>query len=188
MRLLEKEFVSSFEGTKNHRFVQKRKEKNFALYERFDEEGKSLGFELFKFKVILKGSLLPGGGTEIEDREVYPRANSFGKTAYFIAGENGEERATQKFDCLLKGDVNSSADEDTDSTDLTKVRKEAATGDLQIPNGKFTHADFSDLNQKSKTDTYIQLQQFVKVGKIKLVGTKPPIGGKGRSSNLFEKS
>ena len=54
-----------------------------ALYQRIVEKsGKSEGYEVFSISMRHKGDALPGGMVEAEDREVYPSAGSFGRTAW----------------------------------------------------------------------------------------------------------
>ena len=70
-----------------------------ALYHRARKSGMTDGYEVFVIKMRHKGDKLPGNMVELEDREVYPSAGSFGKTAWHIMNL---DRANEKFDELVR--------------------------------------------------------------------------------------
>ena len=196
MKSLESVFVANYDKSGDNTFRQLRKEGAVALYVRESMEGLTLWYELFTFKTIKAGTPLPGGNTVQEDYEQYPGKSAFGKTAWVIAGENDLARANARFDELVKTASDKSSaiflayigEEETDeAVPVLKVEK-LSSETIKIPVGQFTHSELADANQTGKSQVYFILQDMVKAGSVKVVGTRKPAGGRGKPSNVFEKS
>ena len=114
-----------------------------AIYERFRHNGTQEGYEVFIIKKRLKGQALPGGLFELEDREVYPSAGQFGKTAWHVMTL---ERANEEF-------------EEYSKAPLTE-EEEAEENKLNLPEGEFTVKEVIELNDTN----YISASLFVKAG------------------------
>lgn len=143
-----------------------------ALYERWHNEGQTFnGYEVFVIKKRLKGQPLPGGLFEQEDREVYPSAGQFGKTAWHCS----KGQAFAKFDELVAKGV---ADEDEENE---------VTAPVIVPVMEFTCGDLAESNGI----TYAEAQKFLKENidkTIKLHRTGRKDGQtKGKPSNFYMK-
>ena len=98
MKTLETTFVSNFDLCGDNTFTQVKKENGVAIYRRERNNGTLVGYEVFVVKTRNKGDKLPGGAVEKEDRECYPGAAAFGKSAWSVATL---ERAEEHFDRLV---------------------------------------------------------------------------------------
>lgn len=98
MKILEKQFICNADLCGDHTFTQVRKDNGVAIYQRTNGDGKLVGYEVFVVKTRKKGDKLPGGNVEKEDRECYPGAAAFGKTAWFVMSL---DRAQEHFDRLV---------------------------------------------------------------------------------------
>ena len=75
-------FVSNFDKVGNCNFDLVKKQNDVYLYHRTNMDATHRSYEVFLSKFVAKGTPLPGGVVEKEDRMAYPGANAFGKTAY----------------------------------------------------------------------------------------------------------
>lgn len=77
---------------------------NVALYSVSKEKTPNLirGYEVFRFKTVLKGTPLPGNLVVDQSYEQYPGTNMFGKTAWSIGTLSVAEST---FDRLVKEDA-----------------------------------------------------------------------------------
>jgi len=86
MRELEKRFIADYNKSGLNVFTQLKRDGHVYLYERRREKDNSLHcYEIFRARLIKKGSPLPGGIFEKEDRVAYPGASSFGTATPFRA-------------------------------------------------------------------------------------------------------
>jgi hypothetical protein len=161
-----------------------------AVYNRL-KKGHSEGFEVFIIGFALKGAPLPGGGTEAEDRERYPTANTFGRTAWFVSGPGAEGRAIELFEKLGKGkiQVDTTAEPDSDETEtptLRQPRVARAVVDLNIPEKPFTQKELAAFNKiENYKEVYSDLQRMLNNGTLKVSGTRDSV--RGKSAKLFSK-
>lgn len=197
MKILEMEFVYNADKCGTHTFRQIKREGKVALYERIREDNNSsFGYELFFIKTVKAGASLPDGTTVQEDYEQYPGKSVFGKTAWFLgAGPESLKWCLNRLNELVKEQSDQAIEEETEaeveeSVPVLKIEKTAPAEDIaiQIPSGKFTHAELANFNKKTRPQVYVQLQQLIRSKVLKVAGTRPPTSGKGKSSNLFEKA
>ena len=95
MKPLETEFDANFDKSGIHHFRQVKREGNVAIYARTHLDGHLIGYEVFKVKGM-PAKRMPSG-LLYEDREVYPNANDFGKTARFCTTLSRAEARFQEF-------------------------------------------------------------------------------------------
>jgi hypothetical protein len=189
MKSLELTFVSGEGGFSGNplTYIQVARNDKAAIYAR-SRDGIIRDYEVFRIKVNPKGKKIFATILE-DDEERYPSNNDFGRWAWSISGSGGEKRARQLYK-ELTAEANAKDEEATDeetTVTTTVTVAHVSKGELQIPSGKFTHAELADFNKKTKQQVYNLLQQYVKEGKLKIAGERAPEGGKGKSSKLFEK-
>jgi hypothetical protein len=161
-----------------------------AIYKRtVERSGGFEGYEVFTIKVRHKGDLLPGGLVEPEDREVYPAAGSFGKTASHVWNMAAAEAYFNA--CVTKQNERDEEDAEAALTGSVVVRRgrpksKKSETDWLIPAGQFTHEDFAVLNNTQKGACYLSLRSLVDAGTIVLDGTRS--SGRGKPTNLFRKA
>lgn len=87
---------------------QVKRKGNVAIYSVSKEKTPHMirGYEVFRFKTVLKGTPLPGNLTVDQTYEQYPGSNMFGKTAWAIGGEPEAalKAAGSMFERLIKED------------------------------------------------------------------------------------
>lgn len=98
MNDLPKSFVKNVDQTGMHTFNQLKKVDNVYMYERVRKNGTTFAYEVFISKFIAKGTQLPGGLVEKEDRWQYPGAKGFGANALCC---NTMQHAEQRFDEMV---------------------------------------------------------------------------------------
>jgi hypothetical protein len=157
-----------------------------AVYER-SRNGNVLDYEVFKIKISPKGKKI-FATVLADDQEEYPSTSQFGQWAWSISGPNAKARALALMEELTKDASPAVEDEKGETTTVSVPVAKVTGGELKLPAGKFTHTQLAEANGKTNQQVYNQLQQLVKEGKIKFVGTQPPASGKGKSSKLFEKA
>lgn len=156
-------------------FKQLKRNDKVALYARVVESsGSSEGYEVFHIKMRLKGQALPGGVFEQEDREVYPSANSFGKTAWQI---DDLVRANTIFDELTK--------EETDK-DTTETEIESEDSSVKIdPTTLFSTQEYADNKGIAYPIAYITIKAAIEAGKMKFVKSERR-NARGKETKLFK--
>lgn len=102
---------------------QIKREGNCAIYStsKVKTPAKISGYEVFRFKTILKGTPLPGGVVVEQSYEQYPGSGMFGKSAWNV---HSLRRAEEVFDELLKEDKDKVAQVESDAANgiVTKRR------------------------------------------------------------------
>lgn len=157
-----------------------------AIYSVKTKEGKIKGYETFIITKRMKGQPLPGGMFEKEDREVYPSANSFGKTAWsfgnltaaqnkydeVIAEHNAPKVVVEKKQYVPTGKPRG------------KARIERPT--LVIPSDKFTMEQLEGANPNgwNRALIYIEIQKQITNGKVKQIG-KVESQTKGKKAIIY---
>lgn len=187
MKTLELTSVHNYEKMGDMTFSQIKRTETVALFKRMTMVGELFSYEVFIIKKRLKGQALPGGLVEEQDREVYPKANSFGKTAWEFRprGGMGLKRAEAKFEELVNGKVEVS-DEDEEiimkpSTQVTvtadKINVTTSNG-VTYPSGSFTMKDILEVNPgRAQPTLYLILKDDEAHGRVVRVGT---FKGEGR--------
>lgn len=199
MKQLEQKFVRNSDGNGKNTFTQIRRDGDVALYRRETMDGHLVGYEVFKFNIILKGAEGRGGIIVDEDYERYPSKGSFGKSAWFIGGKNAEDRAMERFTELVTGiktvePVNTTEDDgDDDEIEGTAVpvirvvSSEAPVKDgFTWPKGRFTQKELAAWNHiDNYKQVYSDLMKGLSRGIIKIAGVRSRDDGK-RSAKEFE--
>jgi hypothetical protein len=96
MKSLAQEFTQGCDGLKPHTFTQLKRIGNVCLYARHDPDkppDTMFGYEVFVVTVNK-----PNAKFGTPNAEIYPKANAFGKTAYFCTTI---DRAMARFEELL---------------------------------------------------------------------------------------
>ena len=190
MKELDINFVANADKSGDNRFIQIKKEKDVALYRREKRDGSLKGFEVFLFKTIQTGALLPGGNVVQETYQSYPGGKAFGKTAWYISGENAAERAHEMFDSLVKGKVQ--VEPETDETEETEeivpvvqVSTAPMKDGLKFPEGPFTQKMLAAFNGFDNYKVvYSDLMKGLNSGKIRVFGERP--AARGKPARLFQ--
>lgn len=95
MKTLAQEFTQATDGLAKHSFKQLKRNDKVVIYELRKLDGTLFGYEVF----IVKSHTFPKqDGSRTEPAETYPRANAFGRTAYFCSTL---DRANARFAELL---------------------------------------------------------------------------------------
>lgn len=173
MKLLRESFTANYEQVGDTLFTQVKKQEaqeagglNCYIYKREKEGFRK--FEVFVSKRRMKGDKLPGGAVEAEDREVYPKANSFGVTAKEVVTMAQAEVEFQKF-------LNKNNKEEN---------KEVKAG-LNYP-PRFSMKELLVANPDwSQPTAYVQVQKDIKDGKIKEVARVKSVNGKGKPAVIY---
>lgn len=196
MKQLEQKFVRNSDGNGKNTFTQIRRDGDVALYRRETMGGHLVGYEVFKFNVILKGAEGRGGITVDEDYERYPSKGSFGKSAWFIGGKNAEDRAMERFTELVTGiktvePVNTTEndgddDDETETVPVIRVSNKACKDGFSWPKGRFTQKELAAFNHiDNYKQVYSDLMKGLSRGIIKIKGVRSRDDGK-RSAKEFE--
>ena len=157
-------------------FRQLKRNDKVALYARVVESsGHTEGYEVFHIKMRLKGQALPGGLFEQEDREVYPAAGSFGKTAWMT---NDLLRAEQHFEELTKEETDKVIGDDEDKDNETSSVKI----DPNIP--LFSTQEYATSKGIAYPIAYLTIKAAVESGKMKYVKSERR-NVKGKETKLF---
>lgn len=190
MLLLETSFVTNADKMGDMTFTQVKSQTTPTLtvyiYRRDNLDGSFFKYEVFMAKRRYKGQQLPGGLVEECDREQYPRANSFGFTAWET---NTIQRAEQIFNNLVKELVDKSAVPVDDGEEVSaevvstepkqRGRKRIERPDMVYPTGNWTMKDLLKVNpewnqplcyQKLTVDRKAGL--VVEVARLKVEGAK----------------
>lgn len=171
MKELEKEKQWSGDGY-GANFVmlrQVKRNERAAIYARHTEKGTRFdGYEVFEIKKRLKGQPLPGGGCEAEDREVYPSANSFGKSAKHVMDMKKAEFWFNEF--------TKKASEDTETEAVT----------FTIPVKEFTTGELAEANSITYNEAQAFLKSCLANNSIKFL-RKERRNARGKESSIYSK-
>jgi len=176
MKLLKKEFIHNADKCGDNKFVQIKRQDGVAMYQRFDLENNSKGYEVFLIKVIKEGTPLPNGSCVEESYERYPGSAQFGKTAF---APYTLKSANDHFNKLLK------RYSDT-STPKRGRQSKYADVTVTVPIGKFTMKQWVD---ESGCDYFFlrkKIKPLIKTGKVKKVGEQKNSKGKGKPQIVYQ--
>ena len=183
---LPKKFVKNCDGVGDNTFIQIKKEGNVYIYRRERMDGTFKGFEVFIGKFIAKGTPLPGGAVEKEDRIQYPGSAAFGKIAFDC---RTEEDAEARFEYLLQKskDKQDAKEEAARTGKPNKGRRSKAKVDVQPPTGKrFTMKFLVSSTGYNQPQLYPVVRQWLTEGKVTVVGKERAEGGRGKPAVVYE--
>ena len=189
MKDIPTKFVKNCDLVGNNTFIQIKKEGNVYMYRRERMDSTIKSYEVFLGKFIAKGTPLPGGVVEKEDRIQYPGSAQFGKTAYDCKNES---QAEQRFEELLKKSANQAeAKEEAAKTGVrNRGRRGAGTKiklDMTLNKGtKFTAKFLMSVLGVTQPVLFPIIKQWEKEGSIKVNGSVKGEGkGKGRPATEY---
>ena len=186
MKDIPKKFVKNCDMVGNNTFIQVKKEGNVYMYRRERMDGSFKSYEVFLGKFIAKGTPLPGGAVEKEDRIQYPGSAQFGKTAYDCKTES---QADQRFDeLLLKSKNQSEAKEEAAKTGIRNRGRRGTSKkvklDMTLNKGtKFTAKFLMSVLGVSQPVLFPILKQWQADGTIKVNGS---VKGEGKGRPAIE--
>ena len=138
-----------------------------AVYER-SRNGKIRDYEVFKIKVIPKGTVIFNSVPSSDDEERYPSTGDFGKIAWSFHGQCAKDAAIKKFHEI---------------SELKEKNPKIKT--WQIPDKDFTINDVAALNNSN----YISASNFVKenLNKTLAFAYEKRLNVKGKASKFYKK-
>jgi hypothetical protein len=165
----------------------KRSVKN-AIYKVTDSTGIVKGYEVFRIKVVPKGTDIYGTILE-DDQENYPAKGSFSKTAWYIASL---DRAIKRFEELESDSPLNQNDHPEDSTSENestppniKRRKRIERAPLVFPAIEFTMQDLATLN-KIEYHTAANMFKEANVNSRFVISRKVKSAtGRGKPTNVY---
>ena len=187
MKDIPTKFVKNCDLVGNNTFIQIKKEGNVYMYRRERMDGTIKSYEVFIGKFIAKGTPLPGGAVEKEDRIQYPGSAQFGKTAYDCKNES---QAEQRFEELLKKSVNQAdAKEEAAKTGVRNRGRRGTSNkiklDMTLNKGtKFTAKFLMTVLGVTQPVLFPIIKQWEKDGVIKVNGSVKS-EGKGRPATEY---
>ena len=206
MKELDLEFVKNCDLVGDCTFRQLKKQDSVHLYQRINKDGTTRSYEVFIAKLILKGTRLPGGFIEPDDRYSYPGKGGFGPNAYDC---KRLDVAESKFDEFVqrvkdKNDLNahiehSDAGEGESDTPHVKTkpidlfasakgkrgRKAIDRSSIIIPKDKFSIKQLAALNVGvSAMFLYQHICQMKESGQIVIV--EKISSGRGKPTNFYQ--
>lgn len=182
MKDIPEKFVKNCDLVGNNTFIQIKKEGNVYMYRRERMDGTVKSYEVFLGKFIAKGTPLPGGAVEKEDRIQYPGSAQFGKTAYDC---KTEAQAEQRFEELLKKSANQAeAKEESIKSGKPNKGRRGTKKTVNVPEkgSKFNMKLLITNTGLAQPVLFPIVKQWEKDGLIKVNGYVKAEGGKGRPS------
>lgn len=174
--------------------TQVKRTEKVALYHRtVKRTGTSEGYELFFIKMRHQGDPLPGNTFEKEDREVYPSAGSFGKTAWHhhnlaYAEKRFEELANPQVKLELVEDESEATVETPEESSHSEVISGAAPVVLKMPEGEFTTKELAAFNNVEYSVAFLWLKTVVSIKQVKVVGQRKVLGQRGKPAVTYAKA
>jgi len=182
-------FVSNFDKVGNCNFDLVKKQNDVYLYHRTNMDATHRSYEVFLSKFVAKGTPLPGGVVEKEDRMAYPGANSFGKTAYDCKTIS---QAEARFDELLVKSKDK-ADNKELSLQTGKIVRGGKRGrkrmdvNFQLPDsgGTFTIKQLVASSGLNQPLLYVRIQELIRSNKVIVSGSFREEGARGKSQVVY---
>jgi hypothetical protein len=183
MKQIPETFVANHDFVGKCEFSKVKQNGSTYLYVRKKLKSNTVWYEVFNAKKIRKGSLLPNGAIELEDRMQYPRANSFGRTAHCCKDLTVAEK---KFVELV-----SKAYQEPEEIELDMPKKRGRkTIDfaLELPplNKEFTIKELVELNGQNQGVIYLRLQDKLREGIVAIAGHKR-LASRGKPTIIYKK-
>ena len=198
-------FISNNDKIGNCNFDLVKKQNDVYLYHRTNMDGSHRSYEVFISKFIAKGTPLPGGMVEKEDRMQYPGAAQFGKTAYDC---KTLDQAEHRFDELLVKSKEKVLNKELSiktgkrvsgrKSNPNKVVVVKAKGGkrgrkrmdvkFQLPDvgGTFTMKQLVAASGVSQPLLYSRLQELIGAGKVQEHARVRQEGQRGRSQVVYQ--
>jgi len=198
-------FISNNDKIGNCNFDLVKKQNDVYLYHRTNMDGSHRSYEVFISKFIAKGTPLPGGMVEKEDRMQYPGAAQFGKTAYDC---KTLDQAEHRFDELLVKSKEKVLNKELSiktgkrvsgrKSNPNKVVVVKAKGGkrgrkrmdvkFQLPDvgGTFTMKQLVAASGVSQPLLYIRVQELIGAGKVQEHARVRQEGQRGRSQVVYQ--
>lgn len=164
MITLEKTFVSGDGGFSADplTYTQLNRTATAAVYER-SRNGKVMDYEVFKIKILAKGTKVFQNITE-DDQEKYPGASQFGISAWCCISK---AIAMARYVELSK--------------DVVEEKKE-----LTIPTKEFTVGEFAEQNGMTYANAFLFIKSAAKSGSVKFIREERR-NVKGKASKIYAK-
>lgn len=200
-----KHFVKNNDFIGNCNFDLVKKQHDVYLYHRTTMEGKHFSYEVFISKFIAKGTPLPGGVFEKEDRMQYPGSAQFGKTAYECKDIC---QAEDRFDELLIKFKQKSDNKELSLKTGTVVKGRMANPNkvvvVKVKGGKrgrkrhefkfqlpsidqtFTMNQLVASSGVSQPLLYIRVQELISLGRVKEYSRVRKEGQRGRATVVYQ--
>lgn len=198
-------FVSNNDKSGNCNFDLVKKQNNVYLYHRTYMDGKHYSYEVFISKFIAKGTPLPGGVFEKEDRMQYPGSAQFGRTAYDCrdicqAEDRFDEllvKSKQKIDnkelSLKTGTVVKGRKANPNKVVVVKVNgakrgRKRQEFKFQLPSidQTFTMNQLVASSGVSQPLLYIRVQELISLGRVKEYSRVRKEGQRGRATVVYQ--
>lgn len=157
-----------------------------AIFERKDKHGTIVGYEVFRIKIIPKGTEIYGTITE-DDAENYPSQGSFGKTAWFVATLT---RANELFTQLESELVTLSFDDENESAEIQyapvkRGRKKVNRTPLVYPVGEFSVKCLAEHNKVDYSVAFVMMKEDIEKHAVQFV-REQHLGGRGKPTKFFK--
>lgn len=205
MKDIPNHFVSNNDKSGNCNFNLVKKQNNVYLYQRTYMDGKHYSYEVFISKFIAKGTPLPGGVFEKEDRMQYPGSSQFGRTAYDCrdicqAEDRFDEllvKSKQKSDnkelSLRTGKVIKGRTSNSHKVVVVKAKggkrgRKRHDFKFQLPdvNQTFTMKQLVSSSGVSQPLLYLRLQELIRNNKVIVYGSFRKEGARGKSQIIYK--
>jgi len=189
MNDIPKHFVKNNDFIGNCNFDLVKKQHDVYLYHRTTMEGKHFSYEVFISKFIAKGTPLPGGVFEKEDRMQYPGSAQFGKTAYECKDIC---QAEDRFDELLIKFKQKSDNKELSLKTGTVVKgrrgRKRHEFKFQLPSidQTFTMNQLVASSGVSQPLLYIRVQELISLGRVKEYSRVRKEGQRGRATVVYQ--
>jgi hypothetical protein len=189
MKEIDTHFVSNRDGLGDCNFDLVKKQHDVYLYHRTYMDRKHLSYEVFISKFIAKGTPLPGGVFEKEDRMKYPKKNDFGKTAYECKDIC---QAEDRFDELLIKFKQKSDNKELSLKTGTVVKgrrgRKRHEFKFQLPSidQTFTMNQLVASSGVSQPLLYIRVQELISLGRVKEYSRVRKEGQRGRATVVYQ--
>jgi hypothetical protein len=189
MNDIPKHFVKNNDFIGNCNFDLVKKQHDVYLYHRTTMEGKHFSYEVFISKFIAKGTPLPGGVFEKEDRMQYPGSAQFGKSAYECKDIC---QAEDRFDELLIKFKQKSDNKELSLKTGTVVKgrrgRKRHEFKFQLPSidQTFTMNQLVASSGVSQPLLYIRVQELISLGRVKEYSRVRKEGQRGRATVVYQ--
>ena len=173
MITLEKTFVSGEGGYSQNPLTYtliSRTEK-VALYQRTYSDGRVKDCEVFRVKILPKGTQVFKTVT-VDDEEKYAITSQFGISAWSYTGKGALAAAKQKYNELCQ----------TEDDSVNEVEKPETT--FLIPVGEFSTAEFAETNNIQYPIAFLWLKEAQVTGTVKF-SREERRNARGKATKLF---
>lgn len=183
MKQIPETFVANHDFVGKCEFNKVKQAGSTYLYVRKKLKSNTVWYEVFNAKKIRKGSLLPNGAVELEDRMQYPRANAFGRTAHCCKDLSSAEK---KFI-----ELTSKAQQEPEDIEIDMPKKRGRKSiefcmELPAVNEEFTIKQLVELNNQNQGVIYLRLQDKLREGIVVIAGHKR-LASRGKPTIIYKR-